>query len=66
MPTIPKSLHTVTSVVRLARHFQLQDKHLPNGSAVRDAFLVLGYQEGAQSDDHCLFAKCVKVMESGK
>lgn len=53
MKTLPKSLHTVTVLVNLARHL----------GSVDAALTVLGYGEGTAEDPHQLAVAALKQME---
>lgn len=70
MATVPKSLHTVTSVLRVARHLksQRQAGFYASAACVDDAFRLLGYDPSGSGwdDSHGLRDKCVRLMESGK
>ncbi len=61
--TIPKSLHTVTVLVNVARVIQRVTDET-NSSAVQSARLALGY--GDTPDTYDLAAKAVKAMGQGK
>jgi hypothetical protein len=59
---LPKSLHTVTAIVQVARH-RLESGTMPsptNANAIHEAMDILGY--GFAPDPHGLAAKALKVL----
>lgn len=58
---LPKSLHTVTAIVRVARYAQMLDE-MSDADAVKTALDVLGY--AGAPDPHGLAAKALKAMEA--
>lgn len=61
---IPKSLHTVTVLVRVATH--LRDHHVSNADAVAAALDLLGYTDTNQPDTHGVVAAALKIMDAAK
>lgn len=62
---IPKSLHTITVFVRVAKLIQATDQTgLRNDDAIERAAAVLGY--GDTPDNYELKAKALKQLNEGK
>jgi hypothetical protein len=59
---LPKALHTVTVLVRVARALQPANPHASNGGLVRLAIIALGYTDAA--DPHGLLESALKQMEA--
>jgi hypothetical protein len=71
MRTMPKSLHTVTALVNVARHLRRDRPDWTNARAVEWAADVLGYgflgyRFGAGVDPYGLKAKALAILEGGK
>lgn len=66
MSAIPKSLHTVTAVVRVAKHFHDRDREsgevVSTGYYVVVALELLGYEPGSY-DPHGLYAKSLAALK---
>ena len=66
--TLAKSLHTVSVLVNVARHFQhlarYEGQDMTADYAVESALGILGYADAA--DPHGLAAKAVAILEAGK
>lgn len=58
---LPKSLHTVTAIVQVAKYALMLDE-MSNADAVQNAISVLGY--AGATDPHGLVAKALKVLEA--
>jgi hypothetical protein len=62
---LPKSLHTVTVLVRVARHLQNSEPSAArpnNETAVDEALVLLGHRD--TPDTYCLGAAAVKQMNA--
>jgi hypothetical protein len=59
--TLPKSLHTVTVLVNVARHLQRTNNETRH-SAVTSAMILLGYSYTDTADPYGLAARAVKEL----
>lgn len=64
MKAIPKSLHTVTAIVHVARYLRAlsMPAYIGPNRAVDDALFVLGLRD--RPDPHGLRAKAVKLLSA--
>jgi hypothetical protein len=58
--SLPKSLHTVTALVRVARHVQSRHGVMSNATALEKALDILGYSKS--QDDYKLCDLAAKQM----
>ena len=59
---LPKSLHTVTAIVRVAETMMEVDNHTSSRRAIESALSILGY--AGAPDPHGLAAKALKALEA--
>lgn len=60
---LPKSLHTITALIRVARHLQsTTGRGMTNLTALDEAFLIFGYS--IDNDPAELLGKSLKVMDA--
>lgn len=63
MRTLPKSLHTVTALARLAAYIRRTSRHNDAETCMNLAFGVFGYDRDA--DPYDLASKALAAMEKG-
>lgn len=67
MKPLPKSLHTITAVTRLASHLWHVDDELTPEQAITSALGILGYDYAWVPDPHGLAAKALaQLNEAGR
>lgn len=60
---LAKALHTVTVLVRLARHIETSQPGLDAHGLVVEALKILGYEPGCADKDGCAM-KAIKLLEA--
>jgi hypothetical protein len=63
MKTLPKSLHTVTVLVNVAKRYVECERYSP-ADAVDRALTDLGYSDEASSDPYGLGAKALTILRT--
>ena len=58
---IPKSLHTVTTLVNVARFLRDQQPNVSVESAAYRALEIVGYDAGTDDPHHIIFMVCKKL-----
>lgn len=64
--TLAKSLHTVTTLSNVARHYRATHAGCTAHDAVRAALSIIGYDERTTIDPHDLIARAVAIVEVSK
>lgn len=62
--TLPKSLHTVTAIVAVARYYRASNDGITHEYAVFAAIAILGYSVEKDQDPYGLADKAIAILNS--